>query len=120
MAIWNINSLAEFYLQIEEKYRKDYAASLKLLQAERSRFAAELETIPGIRVLPSQANYLMAELTGCPSKWLTEQLLNRFNILIKDLSSKIPGDRQFVRIAVRDKKDDARLTEALREIMANG
>ena len=119
VAIWNINSLAEFYLQIEEKYRKDYAASLKLLQAERSRFAAELETIPGIRVLPSQANYLMAELTGCSSKWLTEQLLNRFNILIKDLSSKIPGDRQFVRIAVRDEKDDARLTEALREIMAN-
>ena len=119
VAIWNINSFAEFYLQIEEKYRKDYAASLKRLQAERSRFAGELSAIPGIRVLPSQANYLMAELTGCPSKWLTEQLLNRFNILIKDLSSKIPGDRQFVRIAVRDEKDDARLTEALREIMAN-
>ena len=118
VAIWNINSLAEFYLQIEEKYRKDYAASLKLLQAERSRFAAELETIPGIRVLPSQANYLMAELTGCSSKWLTEQLLNRFNILIKDLSSKIPGDRQFIRIAVRNEEDDTRLTEALREIMA--
>ena len=118
VAIWNINSLAEFYLQIEEKYRKDYAASLKLLQAERSRFAAELETIPGIRVLPSQANYLMAELTGCSSKWLTEQLLNRFNILIKDLSSKLPGDRQFIRIAVRNEEDDTRLTEALREIMA--
>lgn len=118
VAIWNINSLAEFYLQIEEKYRKDYAASLKLLQAERSRFAAELETIPGIRVLPSQANYLMAELTGCSSEWLTEQLLNRFNILIKDLSSKIPGDRQFIRIAVRNEEDDTRLTEALREIMA--
>ena len=118
VAIWNINSLAEFYLQIEEKYRKDYAASLKLLQAERSRFAAELETIPGIRVLPSQANYLMAELTGCSSKWLTEQLLNCFNILIKDLSSKIPGDRQFIRIAVRNEEDDTRLTEALREIMA--
>ena len=120
VAIWNINSFAEFYLQIEEKYRKDYAASLKRLQAERSRFAGELSAIPGIRVLPSQANYLMAELTGCPSKWLTEQLLNRFNILIKDLSSKISGDRQFVRIAVRDERDDARLTEALREIMANG
>ena len=118
VAIWNINSLAEFYLQIEEKYRKDYAASLKLLQAERSRFAAELETIPGIRVLPSQANYLMAELTGCSSKWLTEQLLNPFNILIKDLSSKIPGDPQFIRIAVRNEEDDTRLTEALREIMA--
>ena len=25
VAIWNINSFGEFYMQIEEKYRKDYA-----------------------------------------------------------------------------------------------
>ena len=26
VAIWNINSFAEFYMQIEEKYKKDYPA----------------------------------------------------------------------------------------------
>ncbi len=29
VAIWNINSFAEFYMQIEEKYKKDYARSLE-------------------------------------------------------------------------------------------
>lgn len=29
LSIWNINSFAEFYLQIEEKYQKDYIASLQ-------------------------------------------------------------------------------------------
>ena len=92
VSIWNINSLGEFYMQIEEKYRKDYAASLIRLKAERQRFAQELAQVPGIRVLPSEADYLMAEVTGISSAGLTELLLNRYNLFIKDLSSKIPGD----------------------------
>ena len=63
VSIWNINSIGEFYMQIEEKYRKDYAASLDKLRAERARLAGLLSAIPGLRVFPSQANYLMAELT---------------------------------------------------------
>ena len=43
VAIWNINSFAEFYMQIEEKYHEDYLDSLELLKKERSRFAVELK-----------------------------------------------------------------------------
>lgn len=118
VSIWNINSLAEFYLQIEEKYRKDYAASLIRLKEEREWFANELAKIPGIRVIPSQADYLMAEITGMTSRQLTELLLNRYNLFIKDLSSKLPGDRQYVRVAVRNREDDALLCAALRELLA--
>ena len=118
VSIWNINSLAEFYLQIEEKYRKDYAASLIRLKEEREWFANELAKIPGIRVIPSQADYLMAEITGMTSRQLTELLLNRYNLFIKDLSSKLHGDRQYVRVAVRNREDDALLCAALRELLA--
>ena len=117
VSIWNINSLAEFYLQIEEKYRKDYAASLVRLKEEREWFANELAKIPGIRVIPSQADYLMAEITGMTSRQLTELLLNRYNLFIKDLSSKLPGDCQYVRVAVRNREDDALLCAALRELL---
>ncbi len=117
VSIWNINSLAEFYLQIEEKYRKDYAASLIRLKEEREWFANELAKIPGIRVIPSQADYLMAEITGMTSRQLTELLLNRYNLFIKDLSSKLPGDRQYVRVAVRNREDDTLLCAALRELL---
>ena len=59
VAIWNINSFAEFYMQIEEKYKKAYQEALVLIRAERKRFMQELSEIKGIRVIPSQANYVM-------------------------------------------------------------
>ncbi len=119
VAIWNINSLGEFYMQIEEKYKKDYALSLELVRKERSRFMEALKEVPGLRVFPSQANYIMAELTdGTTASELTCRLLNSYSLFIKDLSSKTGlNGRQLVRIAVRSEEDNNRLTEALREAL---
>lgn len=115
VAIWNINSLAEFYLQVAEKYKADYARSLDELRAERARFAAELAAVPHLRVMPSQANYLLVEVEGAmTASELTERLLCERELFIKDLSAKVVRDgRQFVRIAVRDRADDDRLVAAL-------
>lgn len=113
VAIWNINSFAEFYMQIYEKYAKDYAKAMNLFRAERARFASELEKISGIRLIPSQANYFMLELTGdLSSAELTKRLLLNYNLFIKDLSSKTNGE--FIRIAIRDKKDNDKLISALK------
>ena len=111
VAIWNINSIAEFYMQIEEKYRKDYSASLEKLRIERGRLFDALNAIPYLRPIPSQANYIMAELTdGTTAKELTKKLLAE-HLLIKDLSKKTGGE--YIRIAVRDAKDNQKLINAL-------
>ena len=116
VAIWNINSFAEFYLQIGEKYKKDYALALEKFRAARAEYVAALRDIPGLRVLPSQANYVMAELTGgITAAELTARLLSEYNILIKDLTAKVQGG-QYIRLAVRDEKDNARLVQALRVV----
>lgn len=36
--IWNINSLAEFFMQILDKYKNDYKDSLVKLRLERIQF----------------------------------------------------------------------------------
>ena len=116
VAIWNINSFAEFYMQIEEKYKKDYARSLELIRAERARFRRELEKLPFLRVIPSQANYLMVELLGgLSARAITRDLLVNRCILVKDLSPKL-GGQQYLRLAVRDTRDNDRLLEALRPL----
>lgn len=116
MAIWNINSFAEFYMQIEEKYKKDYAQSLDRIRAERARFRAELERLPNLRVIPSQANYLMVELLGgLSSRAVTRELLIGSRILVKDLSAKL-GGRQYLRLAVRNTEDNDKLLAALRPL----
>ena len=113
VAIWNINSFAEFYMQIYEKYVKDYDKALKLFRAERTRFQNALSKLDGIRIIPSQANYFMLELTnGKTAEELTRTLLLNHNLFVKDLSSKTNGE--FLRIAIRNKQDNNKLIAALK------
>lgn len=123
VAIWNINSFAEFYMQIFGKYENDYVQACVRFREEREMFRQELEGISWLRVIPSQANYFLCELTGGITSYdLALRLLTDYNILIKDCSSKkgFPSERQYVRIAVRDRKDNAALTDALKGIRVDG
>lgn len=116
VGIWNINSFAEFYLQIYGKYEKDYADSCEKFREERDIFREELESVPFLRVVPSQANYFLCEVTGKYTSYqLTLRLLTEYNIFIKDCSAKkgFPADKQYVRIAIRDRADNHRLYEVL-------
>lgn len=115
VAIWNINSFAEFYMQIEEKYKKDYQAALVKIRAERDRFQSELAKIKGVRVIPSQANFVMVELDeGISPKELLKRLLIKYNLLIKELTTKTNG-RNYLRLAIRNTEDNNALLKALKE-----
>lgn len=115
--IWNINSFAEFFMQIMEKYRGDYKASLKRVADERRRFINELNAVEGLRVIPSQANFVMVELIGKTTAGeVTKLLLAEHGIFVKDLSKKIQ-DGQFIRVAVRNTEDNDRLLTALKEVV---
>ena len=118
VAIWNINSFAEFYMQIFGKYESDYRAACYRFIEERSRFYQELRKIDYIRVIPSQANYFLCEITArFTAHELTLQLLEKFNILIKDCSTKKGfAGRNYIRIAIRDRRDNDRLVEALNNL----
>ena len=111
--IWNINSFGEFYMQIAEKYKKDYLKSLEKMQQARNLFIKDLNEIPFVKVFPSQANYVMCELTdGYDSRKIAEELLEK-NILIKDLTSKIGNGKQYIRLAVRTREENKYLAEQL-------
>lgn len=115
VAIWNINSFAEFYMQIFNKYEQFYKAACAKFIEERKRFEAELSKIHYLRVIPSQANYFLCEVTdGFTASELTQLLLNRHNILIKDCSNKSSLEgKNYVRIAIRNTDDNNKLIQAL-------
>ena len=117
VAIWNINSFGEFYMQIEEKYKKDYQTALVKIRAERTRFQSELAKIKGVRVIPSQANFVMVELDmGISPKELLKTLLIKHNLLIKELTTKTNG-RNYLRLAVRNKTDNDILIQAMKTVI---
>ena len=118
VSIWNLNSFAEFFMQIYNKHEKDYLKACDKFVAERADFERQLKTIPYLRVMPTQANYFLCEVL--PPYTATEIVvytLRNHNILTRDCSQK-PGldpNKQYMRIAVRNHEDNTRLVEALKQ-----
>lgn len=116
MQVWNINSFAEYYLQIYNLYEKTYLSSCDKIASERTRMIKELHKIDGIKVYDSEANYVMIDLKNVSSYDFCVKMLDRYNILIKDLSSKnYFYGKNFVRIAIRSKEENDILIKAARE-----
>ena len=116
VAIWNLNSFAEFFMQIYNKYEKDYKNACDKFLRERADFERQLRSIGFLRVMPSQANYFFCEiLPPHTANEVVLYMLKQHNILTRDCSNK-PGldGRQYMRIAVRGHEDNARLIEGLR------
>jgi len=119
LSIWNINSFAEYYLDISYKYQNEYNKSRLYISKARNLFIKNLEQFSWMKVYPSQANYVLCELLTDKfnSNRLTQLLLNEYNILIKDCSLKLGFEgKSFIRIAVRDEYDNSMLIKALSEI----
>ena len=118
ISIWNINSFAEFVLQIIGKYERAYQAATARIRQERDRFGRELQKVNYLRMIPSQGNYFTCEVTtGFSAKQLAEALLTTREILIKDCTGKPGfGKGEYVRIAVRDTTDNDALLAALHQL----
>lgn len=118
VSIWNINSFAEFFMQIYPKYRSDYQKACDQIIQARADFEVALRQIPFLRVMPSQANYFFLEvLPPYKPKELCAILLKRFNILASACLAKkgIAPDR-YMRIAIRNHADNERFIQALKEL----
>ena len=118
VSIWNLNSFAEFFMQIYNKHEKDYKRACEKFIAERDSFEQGLHEIPFFRVMPSQANYFLCEvLPPFTASEIVVYMLRQHNILTRDCSLK-PGldpNKQYMRIAIRNHEDNTKLVEALKQ-----
>ncbi|MCR5819122.1 MAG: aminotransferase class I/II-fold pyridoxal phosphate-dependent enzyme [Prevotella sp.] len=118
VSIWNLNSFAEFFMQIYNKHEKDYHRACAKFVAERADFYKRLQQIPFFHVMPSQANYFLCEvLPPYKASEIVIYMLKKHNILTRDCSLKtgLNPEKQYMRIAVRDHEDNSRLIEGLKE-----
>lgn len=113
----SVSTISEFYLQIEEKYKKEYAASLARFRAERARLAERLGEITGLRVIPSQGSAVLMELTGgMTAAQMAKVLLYKHSILIDTPQVKEEGE--YIRLSIRTEPENDVLIEALRVSLA--
>ena len=119
VSIWNLNSFAEFFMQIYNKHEKDYQRACDKFVKERADFEQQLKQIPFFHVMPSQANYFLCEvLPPYKASEIVIYMLKQHNILTRDCSMKpgLDANKQYMRIAVRDHKDNTQLIEGLKTL----
>lgn len=117
LPIWNINSFAEYFMQIYTLYESSYTAACDKIAEQRNIMLQKLGEVPFLTPYPSQANYILCKVSGIGSKELANRLLTDDRILIKDCSGKNGFDGgDFIRLAVRDQADNEALYAALAKI----
>ena len=117
VSIWNINSFAEFYLQIFGKYEKDYNIACDKFIEERNAFYNDLNKISYLRIIPSQANFFLCEVIDKFTSSELTDILIAHNVLISNCGQKSNmNGKNIIRIAIRRKEDNEKLIEILRNI----
>lgn len=115
--IWNLNSIAEYFLEVLLKHRNSMNQSFKDTIRDRQEFALALSKTPVIKkVYPSAANFILVSLhdKGCSGVEIADVLLKKHLLYIKDISSKFSDDNIYIRFAVRLPQEHRRLVEALK------
>ncbi|MBQ6315827.1 MAG: aminotransferase class I/II-fold pyridoxal phosphate-dependent enzyme [Mogibacterium sp.] len=111
---WNISAIAEQIGIAAAKVIKDtgyLAKSVASVRAERA-YLEERLTALGIKVYPSDTNYLLLEADA----GLAGRLMER-GIMVRRCSNYHGLDERYIRIAVRRHEDNERLLRALEEII---
>lgn len=83
----------------------------------RSRMVAGIAAVPGLRVVPGPANFVLVGLRGGRGAGKLRGLLLRAGIAIRVFSPEEGLDDGWFRLAVRKPEDNDRLLEALCDIM---
>jgi len=118
MPVWNLNSIAEYFLELLLKHRRELEESFSATIRDRATLAEELVRLRIVAsVIPSGANFLLvrSSLTRESLQRVTIELLARELIYLKDVSAKFDDGHSYWRIAVRSAAENSRLCQVLAE-----
>jgi len=110
---WSVNTAAQvagIASLADPAYRE---ATRRFVAGERDFLCAGINRIPKLRLFPSRANYLLAEIRGeMGAAELRSRLLEK-GILIRDCGNFQGLNGRFFRVAVRLREENERLLELL-------
>ena len=116
---WHLNIIAEYFLTLLPTSDVAYRASLKRVTDDVRHLGEELSEVPGLFVYPTGSNFVLLRIDGgMTAAQLQARLLADHRMYVRDCSNKVGLDDRHVRIASQGRRLDARLVEALRELMA--
>lgn len=115
---WNVNCLAQAAavaaLEDEEHLKK----TRELIRSEKTFLMQGLMQIEAFKVFPADANFIFIDVrqSGYTSVQLKEKML-RAGVLIRDCSSFTGLDDNYIRVAVKTRRENEKLLENFKKIV---
>lgn len=118
LPVWNINSIAEQFMELVLKYPRDLESSIARTIADRTQFAQRLGNLNIVdQIYPSGGNFLLvafARVNADRVRQIADELLEEDDVFVKDVTAKFDDDRVYWRLAVRTSVENEKLCQALR------
>ncbi len=113
---YNVNAVTLAAAEAALEARDRFAAQVAAIRAERERLVALLQTVPGLHLFPTAANFVLVRCESVPARTVFRRLVEEYGILVRDVSG---GDRlaECLRISVGTAEDTDALVAALRSIL---
>lgn len=116
LPIWNMNALAEYFLELVLKFRPGLEDSLRRCRAASEHFRKQLSSLPIIEsVASSCSNFLLLTLNLEQEEALEleQRLLREQDTYIKRVTERFPDERPRWRLAVRTWEENEQFLENL-------
>lgn len=116
---WNVNCLAQI-AGVAALADRDYREQSRcFLAAEQNLFFQQLTELPGLKVYPPTVNFILIDCsgTGMMAAVLRKELLTH-QLLVRDCSNYPGLSPYFIRVAIKQTKQNQRLLQSLRVILS--
>ncbi|MEJ5327632.1 MAG: threonine-phosphate decarboxylase CobD [Candidatus Bathyarchaeia archaeon] len=117
-APWNVNCLAQVAAVAALEDEEHANRTSKLIKTERDFLTCELSKIGVLKVYPAEANFFFIDIrqSGFTAAKLKRKLLG-YGVLIRDCTSFAGIDEYYIRVAVKTRRENEKLLEALRKVL---
>ena len=120
---WSVNNIAELAGKILLQDREYIEKTNNWIKIEKKYMYENLKEIEGLKTYKTEINFILVKIKNeylykVNAQILREKMLEK-GILIRDASNFVYLNDNYFRLAVKDRKNNARVLEALKEIFEN-
>ncbi len=120
---WSVNNIAELAGKILLQDREYIEKTNNWIKIEKKYMYENLKEIEGLKTYKTEINFILVKIKNeylykVNAQILREKMLEK-EILIRDASNFVYLNDNYFRLAVKDRKNNVRVLEALKEIFEN-
>lgn len=112
---WSINAMADVAGRYIFNCKEYIEVSKNYIEKERKYLISNLSEIEGIKVFPTDTNYILIKLLRWDEEFIFKHMLKK-GFLIRKCSSFEGLGKNYIRIAIKDRKNNKMLLEAFKEL----